>query len=50
MLNLFIGLVLLCSSFGITLSKVQTQYGGFRKQRQHTKPLMLDKDVLEHNS
>jgi hypothetical protein len=49
MLNLIIGLILLCSSFGITLSKVQTQYG-FRKQRQHTKPLMLDKDILEHNS
>jgi len=49
MLNLIIGLFILCSSFGITLSKVQTEYG-FRKQRQHTKPLTLDKDVLKHNS
>jgi hypothetical protein len=45
MLNLLIGLVLLCSSFGITLSKITTDYG-FRKHRQHTKPLVLDKDVL----
>jgi hypothetical protein len=49
MLNLFIGLILLCSSFGITLSKTQTIYG-VRKQRQHIKPLMLDKDVLKHHS
>ena len=49
MLNLLIGLVLLCSSFGITLSKVQTHYG-VRKQRQHIRPLTLDKDVLQHNS
>jgi hypothetical protein len=46
MLNLFIGLVLLCSSFGITLSKVQNQYG-VRKQRQHIKPLTLDKDIFK---
>ena len=49
MLNLLIGLFLLCSTFGITLSKVQTQFG-VRKQRQHIKPLTLDKDVLKHNS
>lgn len=49
MLNLIIGLFLLCSSFGVTLSKVQTQYG-VRKQRQHTKPLTLDKDLLQHHS
>jgi hypothetical protein len=49
MLNLIIGLVLLCSSFGLTLSKITTEYG-FKKQRQHIKPLMIDKDVLKHNS
>jgi hypothetical protein len=49
MLNLIIGLFLLCSSFGITLSKTQPQYG-VRKQRQHTKPLSLDKEVLKHHS
>ena len=49
MLNLFIGLFLICSSFGITLSKITNDYG-FRKQRQHIKPLVLDKDVLKHHS
>jgi len=49
MLNLIIGLFVLCSSFGITLSKTQTKYG-VRKQRQHIKPLILDKDILKHNS
>lgn len=45
MLNLLIGLVLLCSSFGITLSKITTDYG-FRKHRQHVNPLIIDKEVL----
>jgi hypothetical protein len=45
MLNLLIGLLVLCSSFGITLSKTQTKYG-VRKQRQHVKPLNLDKEVF----
>lgn len=49
MLNLFIGLIILCSSFGITISKTTNHYG-FRKQRQHIKPLMLDKDILKHHS
>lgn len=46
MLNLIIGLILLCSSFGITLSKITTDYG-FRKQRQHVKPLTIDKEVIK---
>lgn len=45
MLNLIIGLFVLCSSFGITLSKITTDYG-FRKQRQHIKPLIIDKEIL----
>jgi hypothetical protein len=49
MLNLLIGLVLLCSSFGLTLSKITTDYG-FRKNRQHINPLVLDKEVLKHHS
>lgn len=49
MLNLLISLILICSSFGITLSKITTEYG-FRKQRQHTKPLTIDKDVLKYDS
>lgn len=46
MLNLLIGLLVLCSSFGITLSKTQIKYG-VRKQRQHIKPLILDKDIFK---
>jgi hypothetical protein len=49
MLNLIIGLLVLCSSFGITLSKTQSKHG-VRKQRQHVKPLNLDKEVLQHHS
>jgi hypothetical protein len=46
MLNLIIGLFILCSSFGVTLSKTQIKYG-VRKQRQHIKPLILDKDIFK---
>jgi hypothetical protein len=46
MLNLFIGIILLCSSIGATLSKVQTNYG-FRKQRQHDKPLCIDREFIK---
>ena len=49
MLNLIIGLFVLCSSFGITLSKTQTKHG-VRKQRQHIKPLFLDRDILKNHS
>jgi hypothetical protein len=45
MLNLFIGLLLLCFSFGVTLSKTQTK-NGIRKHRQHVNPLSLDREVL----
>jgi hypothetical protein len=41
MLNLFIGIILMCGSFGVTLSKTTTDYG-FRKQREHNEPLKLD--------
>jgi len=41
MINLLIALVLICGSFGATLSKTTKDYG-FRKQREHTKPLKLD--------
>ena len=49
MLNLLISLLILCSTLGVTISKITTEYG-FRKQRQHNKPLTLDKDVLKHHS
>lgn len=35
----------MCGSLGATISKVTTDYG-FRKHRQHVKPLELDKNVL----
>ena len=41
MLNLFIGLFLLCTSLGVGISKTTKDYG-FRKQRHHTEPLKLD--------
>ena len=41
MINLLIGLILMCSSFGAVISKVTKDYG-FRKQREHTEPLKLD--------
>ncbi len=44
MLNLFIGIVLICTSLGATISKTTKDYG-FRKQRQHTEPLIIDKEI-----
>ncbi|MEN9446319.1 MAG: hypothetical protein RL728_831, partial [Bacteroidota bacterium] len=40
MLNLIIGIFVLCSSFGITLSKITSDYG-VKKNRQHIKPLTI---------
>lgn len=44
MLNLIIGLILICTSLGATISKTTKDYG-FRKQREHTEPLILDREV-----
>jgi hypothetical protein len=41
MLNLLIAILLLCGTFGATISKTTKDYG-FRKQREHTEPLKLD--------
>ena len=41
MLNLIIAILLLCGTIGATISKTTKEYG-FRKQREHTKPLKLD--------
>lgn len=49
MLNLIISLLILCSTLGATISKLTTDYG-FRKQRQHNKPLMVERDVLKNHS
>jgi hypothetical protein len=45
MINLLIALTLICSSFGAFISKTTTHYG-VRKQRQHTEPLKIDKEIL----
>jgi hypothetical protein len=44
MINLLITLILLCGSLGATIAKTTTDYG-FRKQRQHTEPLDINKNV-----
>lgn len=41
MINLFIGLFLLCSTLGATISKTSGT-SVIRKPRQHTEPLKLD--------
>jgi hypothetical protein len=41
MLNLLIAILLMCGTFGVTISKTTKEYG-FRKQREHTEPLKLD--------
>jgi hypothetical protein len=46
MLNLLIAILIICSSIGATLSKITTDYG-FRKHREHVKPLTIDKDLVK---
>lgn len=41
MINLLVALILMCGSFGATLSKFQKENVG-RKSREHTEPLKLD--------
>jgi hypothetical protein len=41
MINLLLALILICGSIGATISKTTKDYG-FRKQREHIKPLKLD--------
>jgi hypothetical protein len=45
MIHLLVGILLVCSSFGAIISKTTTHYG-VRKQRQHTEPLKIDKEIL----
>lgn len=42
MINLFIGLFLLCSSLGVGISKSNEGKSYVKKPRQHTEPLTLD--------
>jgi hypothetical protein len=41
MINLLIGLILMCGSLGAMISKTTKDYG-FKKQREHIEPLKLD--------
>jgi len=42
MAYLLIVLFAICGTFGATISKTTTEYG-FRKNREHNKPLTIDK-------
>ena len=45
MINLLITIILICGSLGATISKMTTEYGP-KRQRQHTQPLKVDKEVI----
>ena len=45
MINLIIILFATCTSLGIAISKTTNDFG-YRKQRQHTTPLKLDKEIF----
>jgi len=44
MFNLLFGIIAICSSFGIFISKTQNEFG-VKKQRQHTQPLNIDREI-----
>jgi hypothetical protein len=45
MIELVVFLFLMCGSLGATISKMTTDYG-VKRQRQHTQPLQVDKEVM----
>lgn len=45
MLNLILSIFVICSSFGYAIAKTAVPIGT-KKQRQHTTPLSLDKDLF----
>lgn len=45
MLNLILSIFVICSSFGYAMAKTTIPVGT-KKQRQHTSPLSLDKDLF----
>ena len=45
MLQLVLILFFMCGSLGATISKTTTEYGP-KRQRQHTQPLQIDKEVI----
>lgn len=44
MINLIFGILAICGSFGFFIAKTQNDMG-VKKQRQHTQPLQLDKEI-----
>jgi|LauGreDrversion4_2_1035121.scaffolds.fasta_scaffold163185_6 hypothetical protein len=46
MLNLILSILVICSTFGYTIAKTSTPVGT-KRQRQHTSPLSLDKDLFK---
>ena len=46
MLNLLMSIFFICSSFGYAIAKTSVP-AGTKKQRQHTSPLSLDKDLFK---
>jgi len=45
MINLLVAVILMCSSLGAVISKTTTEYGR-KRQREHTQPLRVDKEVM----
>jgi len=45
MIQLGLILFIMCGSLGATISKMTTDYG-VKRQRQHTQPLQVDKEVM----
>jgi hypothetical protein len=45
MIELVAILFLVCGSLGATISKMTTEYG-VKRQRQHTEPLKVDKEIM----
>lgn len=47
MIQLLLGVLIFCSSFGVGLSKINKDIKNvIRKPRQHQQPLNIDKEVL----
>jgi hypothetical protein len=45
MIQLVLILFIMCGSLGATISKTTTEYGR-KRQREHTQPLRVDKEVM----
>lgn len=45
MINLILSIFLICSSFGYAIAKTSIPVGT-KKQRQHTSPLSIDKEII----